>query len=79
MYLQNASFGLSLHSFFGLFGIYYSLVYLSLSDATVLTFLAPLCTTVAGSVFLGEKFSYREILAGCKSFSSMSGWTYFHK
>ncbi|KAF5319494.1 hypothetical protein D9619_008739 [Psilocybe cf. subviscida] len=50
--------------FFGLFGVYYSLQYLSLSDATVLTFLAPMCTTVAGSIFLGEKFSHREILAG---------------
>lgn len=64
-------------SFFGLFGIYYSLVYLSLSDATVLTFLAPLCTTIAGSVFLGEKFSYREILAGCKPCSHNTSRTYF--
>ncbi|KAF8881629.1 drug/metabolite transporter superfamily [Infundibulicybe gibba] len=50
--------------FFGLFGIYYSLQYLSLSDATVLTFLAPLCTAIAGSLLLGEKFSVREALAG---------------
>lgn len=51
-------------SFFGLFGVYYSLEYLSLSDATVLTFLAPMCTTVTGSFFLGEKFTRREALAG---------------
>ncbi|KAF8881637.1 hypothetical protein BD779DRAFT_1627156 [Infundibulicybe gibba] len=50
--------------FFGLFGMYYSLQYLSLSDATVLTFLAPLCTTIAGSLLLNEKFSIREALAG---------------
>ncbi|KAF8883013.1 hypothetical protein BD779DRAFT_898081 [Infundibulicybe gibba] len=53
-----------LFGFFGLFGIYYSLQYLSLSDATVLTFLVPLCTAIAGSVLLNEKFSIREALAG---------------
>ncbi|GAW07340.1 drug metabolite transporter superfamily [Lentinula edodes] len=35
--------------FFGVFGIYFSLKFLSLSDATVLTFLSPLCTAVAGA------------------------------
>lgn len=50
--------------FFGLFGVYYSLQYLSLSDATVLTFLAPICTAVAGSLLLGENFTRREALAG---------------
>ncbi len=53
--------------FFGLFGIYFSLKYLSLSDATVLTFLAPFCTGIAGAVFLKERYTYREALAGCKS------------
>ncbi|KAL0948222.1 hypothetical protein HGRIS_010826 [Hohenbuehelia grisea] len=50
--------------FFGLFGVYYSLQYLSLSDATVLTFLSPLCTAIAGSLLLGEKFHRREVFAG---------------
>ncbi|KAF8881633.1 EamA-like transporter family-domain-containing protein [Infundibulicybe gibba] len=50
--------------FIGVFGMYYSLQYLSLSDATVLTFLAPLCTAIAGSLLLNEKFSIREALAG---------------
>jgi len=49
--------------FFGLFGIYYSLQYLSLSDATVLTFLAPLCTGISGAIFLKEKYTKREALA----------------
>ncbi|KAF6756642.1 drug/metabolite transporter superfamily [Ephemerocybe angulata] len=49
--------------FISLFGIYYSLQYLSLSDATVLTFLAPLCTAVAGAVLLGEKFSLKQAAA----------------
>ncbi|KAL5480376.1 hypothetical protein ACEPAI_1646 [Sanghuangporus weigelae] len=53
--------------FFGLFGVYYSLQYLSLSDATVLTFLAPLTTAVAGYFFLGEAFHRREALAGLTS------------
>lgn len=51
--------------FFGLFGVYFSLQYLSLSDATVLTFLAPLCTGIAGSLLLKEKFTLKEALAGC--------------
>lgn len=51
-------------SFFGLFGIYYSLNYLSLSDATVLTFLSPMTTALAGAIFLHEAFSKREALAG---------------
>ena len=52
--------------FFGLFGSYYSLQYLSLSDATVLTFLSPMCTAIAGSFFLAEIFTYREAFAGRK-------------
>lgn len=50
--------------FFGLFGVYYSLQYLSLSDATVLTFLAPMCTAVTGAVLLHEQLSWREAFAG---------------
>ncbi|KAF9441544.1 drug/metabolite transporter superfamily [Macrolepiota fuliginosa MF-IS2] len=53
--------------FFGLFGIYFSLQFLSLSDATVLTFLAPLCTSVTGALFLGEKFTRREAFAALLS------------
>ncbi|PPQ88433.1 hypothetical protein CVT25_011537 [Psilocybe cyanescens] len=53
--------------FFGLFGVYYSLQYLSLSDATVLTFLAPMCTAIAGALLLGEKFTKREAFAGIVS------------
>lgn len=53
-----------LRSFFGLFGVYYSLQYLSLSDATVLTFLSPLLTAAVGAIVLKEDFSRREALAG---------------
>ncbi|KAG6915965.1 hypothetical protein DXG01_009054 [Tephrocybe rancida] len=37
--------------------------YLSLSDATALTFLAPLCTGIAGAIFLGEKYTIPQALA----------------
>ncbi|TFK18110.1 hypothetical protein FA15DRAFT_628299 [Coprinopsis marcescibilis] len=53
--------------FFGLFGIYYSLQYLSLSDATVLTFLSPLCTAVAGALLLGETLTKGQGLAALTS------------
>jgi len=51
--------------FFGLIGVYFSLQYLSLSDATVITFLSPLCTAASGAMFLGENFSRKELFAGC--------------
>ncbi len=52
--------------FFGLFGTYFCLKYLSLSDATVLSFLAPFCTGISGALFLKEKYNFREALAGCE-------------
>ena len=61
---------LSIHEvysrFFGLFGVYYSLQYLSLSDATVLTFLAPMFTCVTGAVILKEDFHWKQAVAGCE-------------
>jgi len=50
--------------FFGLFGIYYSLQYLTLSDATVLTFLSPTLTGVVSYFLLKEPFSRKQALAG---------------
>ena len=50
----------------GIFGLYYSLQFLSLSDATVLQFLSPIFTAIGGSIFLNEAFSIREAFAGCK-------------
>jgi drug/metabolite transporter (DMT)-like permease len=55
---------MSMSRFFGLFGVYYSLQYLSLSDATVLTFLAPLTTAIAGALLLGESFTLKQASAG---------------
>ncbi|KIJ58327.1 hypothetical protein HYDPIDRAFT_37927 [Hydnomerulius pinastri MD-312] len=50
--------------FFGLFGMYYSLNYLSLADATVLTFLGPFTTALAGYLILKETYSKREAIGG---------------
>lgn len=52
-----------MHSFFRLLCIYYSLKYLSLSDATVLTFLAPFTIGIAGFIFLGETFTIKQAFA----------------
>lgn len=50
--------------FLGLFSLYFTLQYLSLSVATVLTFLVPFFTLFLGYVFLGESFTMREAAAG---------------
>ncbi|KAI9439325.1 integral membrane protein DUF6 [Lactarius indigo] len=54
--------------FLALSGAYFSLQHLSLSDATVLTFIAPILTSFAGAVFLKEPLSIGETLAGLCSF-----------
>jgi drug/metabolite transporter (DMT)-like permease len=46
--------------------MYFSLQHLSLSDATVLTFIAPILTGFSGAVFLKESLSIGEVLAGCE-------------
>lgn len=65
--------------FFGLFGIYYSLQYLSLSDATVLTFLSPLCTAIAGALFLKEKMRRTQALAGRKRLFGLPTQLFIHE
>ncbi|KAF2002638.1 hypothetical protein P154DRAFT_552953 [Amniculicola lignicola CBS 123094] len=49
--------------FFGVFGIYYSLLYLPLSDATVITFLAPSLACWACSYLIHEPFTRMEQIA----------------
>lgn len=61
-YLSNVT-----RRFFGLFGLYYSLQYMSLSDATVLTFLAPTVTSALGFLFLKEAVSWKQAVAGRES------------
>ncbi|KAK7206585.1 hypothetical protein BZA70DRAFT_293994 [Myxozyma melibiosi] len=57
--------------FFGLFGMYYSLTYLSLSDATVISFLSPTVAGFACSIFLHEAFGRIEFIAGLISFAGV--------
>jgi len=54
--------------FFGLSGVYFSLQYLSLSDAMVLSFLTPLLTGFMGAIFLKEPISPKELYASLCSF-----------
>ncbi|KAK6359526.1 hypothetical protein TWF696_000681 [Orbilia brochopaga] len=54
--------------FFGVFGLYYSLTYLDISDATVITFLAPSVAAFACYILLKEPFTKTEVLAGLISF-----------
>lgn len=52
-----------LTGFFGVFGMYYSLLYLPLADATVITFLAPSLACWACSYFINEPFTRMEQIA----------------
>lgn len=58
----------ALCGFFGVFGLYYSLNYLELSDATVLTFLTPVATSLLAWMFLKEKFTRSMALGGLVAF-----------
>jgi hypothetical protein len=49
--------------------MYWSLQYLSVADATVLVFLTPLTTAVAGTVFLKESYSIKQAVAGGESYN----------
>lgn len=48
--------------FLGVFGLYYSLRYLNLSEATVITFMMPLVASFGGYLLLGSPISWLEIL-----------------
>ncbi|CEI59958.1 hypothetical protein FVEN_g8238 [Fusarium venenatum] len=52
----------------GLFGLYYSLSYLDVSDATVITFLVPTLTAFIAWVALREPFTINEASAGLIAF-----------
>ncbi|KAI0776970.1 drug/metabolite transporter [Trametes elegans] len=54
--------------FVGLFGTYYALQYLSLSDTTVLSFLTPMTTAISGALLLKETFTWKQALASACSF-----------
>ncbi|KAM9902662.1 hypothetical protein OXX79_003835 [Metschnikowia pulcherrima] len=56
--------------FVGVFGLYYSLQYLSLSDAVTITFLIPMVTAFFAWIILGERYS---ILEAVCSICSLAG------
>lgn len=56
--------------FFGVFGLYFSLQYLSLSDAVSITFLIPMVTTFFAWIVLSERYS---VLEGACALCSLAG------
>ena len=56
--------------FFGVFGMYYSILYLPLADATVITFLSPVIACAACAYLLKEPFTCMERVA---AFLSLMG------
>ncbi|KAJ5951375.1 Drug/metabolite transporter [Penicillium vulpinum] len=55
----------ALFGFTGVYGLYYSVQYLPLSEATVITFLSPIISCYACSLLIpGETFSKKQLLAG---------------
>lgn len=58
--------------FMGVYGLYYSVQYLELSEATVITFLAPIMTCYACSLLIpGETFNRRQQLAAVVSLAGV--------
>lgn len=54
--------------FFGVFGMYYALMYLSISDAVLITFLSPSLTILLAWLILRERITYWEVLGSTVSF-----------
>lgn len=57
--------------FLGVFGLYYSLQYLSLSDAVAITFLVPMVTAFLAWVLLHERYSILEGICGLISLAGV--------
>lgn len=57
--------------FVGVFGLYFSLQYLSLSDAVAITFLIPLVTPFFAWIALGERYSILEAVCAVLSFGGI--------
>lgn len=57
--------------FLGVFGLYFSLQYLSLSDAVAITFLIPLVTPFFAWIALGERYSILEAVCAVLSFGGI--------
>ncbi|KAF2633980.1 DUF6-domain-containing protein [Macroventuria anomochaeta] len=57
--------------FIGLFGLYYSLSWLNISDATVITFIVPTLTALVCFLWLREPFTIHEAMAALIAFSGV--------
>ncbi|RYC56515.1 hypothetical protein CHU98_g9700 [Xylaria longipes] len=57
--------------FIGLFGLYYSLSYLEISDATAVSFLVPTWTAILCYVWLGEPYRIQEAFSGLISLAGV--------
>ncbi|KAI0864666.1 hypothetical protein F4860DRAFT_463049 [Xylaria cubensis] len=57
--------------FVGLFGLYYSLSYLEISDATAISFLVPTWTAILCYVWLGESYRIQEAFSGLISIAGV--------
>ncbi|KAF8546389.1 hypothetical protein OG21DRAFT_1427151, partial [Imleria badia] len=62
--VRRLLFARAVSGFFGIFGIYYAPNYLSLADATVITFLGPFAIALTGHLLLGETYTKKEAIAG---------------
>lgn len=62
--LRNLLFMRGAFGFFGVFGLYFSLQYLSLSDAVAITFIVPMVTAFLAWVILHERYSLIEAACG---------------
>ncbi|KAI1438178.1 DUF6-domain-containing protein [Xylaria sp. CBS 124048] len=60
-----------LSGFTGLFGLYYSLSYMEISDATAITFLIPTWTAILCYVWLREPYRLQEALSGLISLTGV--------
>ncbi|MCJ1315132.1 hypothetical protein MMC15_000448 [Xylographa vitiligo] len=60
-----------LTGFFGVYGIYYTLIYLPIAEATVITFIAPIISCAICSVLLKEPFTRVEQIAGVVSLAGV--------
>ncbi|MCJ1243471.1 hypothetical protein MMC30_000668 [Trapelia coarctata] len=60
-----------LTGFVGVYGIYYSLIYLPIAEAVVITFVAPIISCWAYSIFFHEPFGLLDQIAGLISFAGV--------
>ncbi|EUC48618.1 hypothetical protein COCMIDRAFT_2485 [Bipolaris oryzae ATCC 44560] len=57
--------------FLGLFGLYYSLSWLEIADATVITFIVPTTTAIVCFLWLREPFTWKEALCSLIAFTGV--------